>query len=105
MPLKIGQDSKFKGLCKLTIDNDMTIYAIKELKNSLDKEIELYQQFDLDLSAVEEIDTAGIQFLLALKRELLSKNKELKISSVSTVVSTLMESYSVNNFLNSGASV
>jgi ABC-type transporter Mla MlaB component len=105
MPLKISQDSSIKGLCKLTIDDDMTIYSINEIKNGLNQEIDLYQQFDLDLSAVEEIDTAGIQLLLALRLELISKNKELKITSVSAVVAELMASYSLNSLFNRGEMV
>ncbi|MFQ3220560.1 MAG: anti-sigma B factor antagonist [Paraglaciecola sp.] len=100
MPLKIVHDIKVNGLCKVTIDDDMTIYSIKELKDGLSEIIDIFQEIDLDLSAVKEIDTTGIQLLLALKRELISKDKKLKISSASAVIIKLMEDYSVNNILN-----
>ena len=105
MPLKISQDSDVKGLCKVTIEDDMTIYSINEIKNDLSREIELYQKFDLDLSGVEEIDTAGIQLILALRRELISKSKELKISAVSDVVTKLFKNYSINSLFNLGDNV
>jgi len=105
MPLKIDQNNKVKGLCKLTIDDDMTIYTINEMKNALGDQIELYEKFDLDLSGVIEIDTAGIQLLLALRSELKSKDKELKISSSSTVVDKLLKSFSINHLLHTGGNV
>jgi anti-sigma B factor antagonist len=105
MPLKISQDSIVKELCKLTIEDDMTIYSINEIKNALSHEIELHQKFDLDLSSVEEIDTAGIQLLLALRRECILKNKEFKISAASAVVTTLFKNYSINSLFNLGDNV
>jgi anti-sigma B factor antagonist len=105
MPLKISQDSIVKGLCKLTIEEDMTIYSINEIKNALSHEIELHQKFDLDLSSVEEIDTSGIQLLLALRREFILKNKEFVISAASAVVTTLFKNYSINSFFNMGDNV
>ena len=101
MVLKRGEDSnKTNGVCKLSITDDFTIYAIKELKNELDKKIELYQSFELDLSAVEEIDSAGVQLLLALRIELLSKSKELKISESNEIVTKLLDSYDLVDFFN-----
>ena len=105
MTLKISQDSNVEGLCKLTIEDDMTIYSINEIKSAISHEIELYQKFELDLRGVEEIDTAGIQLILALRRELISKSKELKISAVSDVVTTLFKSYSINSLFNLGDNV
>ncbi|MFT5758202.1 MAG: anti-sigma B factor antagonist [Alteromonadaceae bacterium] len=103
MTLKRERGSnKVNGLCKLAIVDDMTIYAIDDLKNALNEEIDLYDRFDLNLSAVEEIDSAGIQLLLALRTELISKNKELKISSQSEVVTKIMESYDVIDIFNIG---
>lgn len=94
--------SKVKGLCKLAIVDDMTIYAIDDLKNALNEEIDFYDRFDLNLSGVEEIDSAGIQLLFALRSELILRNKVLKISSQSEVVTKLMESYNVMNIFNIG---
>jgi len=101
MALKIGEDSNStNGLCKLCITDDLTIYAIEELKNGLNKELDLYQKFELDLSAVEEVDSAGIQLLLALRIELLSKNKELRITETNQVVTKLLDSYELVDLFN-----
>lgn len=101
MALKRERGSnKSKGLCKLAIDEDMTIYAIDALKNGLSEELGAYERFELNLSAVEEIDSSGIQLLLALRKELMQKKKELKITSVSGVVEKLMESYGIGKHFN-----
>ncbi len=99
---KVQDENAEKGLCKLAIDEDMTIYAIEGLKLALTDEIELCDKLELDLSAVEEIDSAGIQLLLALRRELMLKKKELKLTSVSSVVNNLMESYELKEYFTNG---
>lgn len=103
MVLKRAKGSNKKiGLCKLTIDEDMTIYAIETLKQGLSEEIDIYERFELNLGAVEEIDSSGIQLLLALRTELMAKKKELKISAMSGPVTKLIESYGVGEAFNIG---
>jgi len=98
MSLKRERGSnKTRGLCKLAIDEDMTIYAIDELKEAITKEINIYERFELNLEKVEEIDSAGIQLLLALRKELMQQEKELKLTSTSSVVSKLIDSYGIND--------
>ena len=94
MALKIGQDSnKAKGLCHLVIDEDMTIYVIDQLKQEISKILGGYKRFELDLSGIEEIDSAGIQLLLALKGELMQQQKSFKLSIASTPVESLLDTY------------
>jgi len=98
MALKRARGSnKSTGLCKLAIDEDMTIYAIETLKHELSEELDNYETFVLNLSAVEEFDSSGIQLLLALQTELEKKNKSLTLSAVSDVVSTLIALYGIND--------
>jgi len=94
--------NKARGLCKLAIDEDMTIYAIDELKEEMAKEIDIYERFELNLGKVEEIDSAGIQLLLALRTELMQQKKELKLTVISSVVSKLIDSYGVSDHFNIG---
>ena len=103
MALKKERGSnKTKGLCKLAIDEDMTIYAIETLKQGLSKEIDTYKRFELSLADVEEIDSAGIQLLLAFRCELMQKKKELKLTAMSGVVTKLIENYGVGDRFNIG---
>ncbi len=103
MALKRERGSnKTKGLCKLAIDEDMTIYAIDELKQGIDKELDVYDKFELNLTAVEEIDSAGIQLLLALQGELIRTDKQLKLTGASSAVANLMQSYGINDRFSEG---
>lgn len=95
--------NKAKGLCKLAIDEDMTIYTIDALKQSLSEELDAYKRFELNLANVEEIDSAGIQLLLALSSELMQKKKALKLTSMSGVVAKLIESYGISGRFNTGS--
>jgi len=92
--------SKKNSLCKLAVDKELTIYVIDELKQKFTEDLSLYKKFELNLEAVEEIDTAGIQLLLALKRELMQQKKEFKLTAVSYPVSQLLESYGMSNCFN-----
>jgi anti-anti-sigma factor len=54
---------------RLHIDGGMTIYQAAELKMLLLSKLNKVSKLEIDLSAVSEIDTTGLQLLLALKRE------------------------------------
>jgi ABC-type transporter Mla MlaB component len=54
---------------KLHIDSGMTIYQATELKTLLINKLSGASALDIDLSAVSEIDTTGLQLLIALRRE------------------------------------
>jgi len=103
MALKKEQASnKTKGLCKLVIDEELTIYVIDTLKQGLSEEIDLYDKFELNLANVEEVDSSGIQLLLALRQELMSKKKELKLTALSSVVAKLIDLYGISDRFNIG---
>lgn len=53
----------------LSIDGGMTIYQAAELKTLLLNKLSKVSTLEIDLSAVSEIDTTGLQLLLALRRE------------------------------------
>ena len=104
MALKRERGSnKSKGLCKLAIDQDMTIYAVDELKHGLSQAIEDYQRFELNLAYVEEIDSAGVQLLLAFRNELIQQKKEFKLTAVSGAVAKLIKIYGIDDRFDVGA--
>ena len=98
MKLKVERDSnKATGLCQLSIDEDMTIYSVAKLKQELSEVIDAYDRLELNLANLEEIDSAGIQLLLALGAELAQKNKELSLTAISGVVAKIIEMYEVGD--------
>ncbi len=103
MTIKLEQDEQAPaGLCKLVFDEDLTIYAIETLKEQLSLHLDNYDRFELDLTQVEEMDSAGVQLLLALKTELMRQKKQLQFTQVSSVVTQLLGSYGLRERFNMG---
>jgi len=82
---------KTEDVCLISPKGDLNIYSspafVEELRS-------LYGSFDkiaLDLAGVAEIDTAGIQVLVAAKKESVRRSKTLKIVNHSPVVIRLID--------------
>jgi len=92
--MKVDSNSP-EGLCTLVVEEEMTIYVIEPMKQTITGLLDSYDCFELDLSGVEEIDTAGIQLLFALERELKRRNKTFKLNAVSSEVTKLLNTYGI----------
>ncbi|KJV07223.1 STAS domain-containing protein [Methylocucumis oryzae] len=57
-----------EGICLLKLGNELTIYNVAEYKQQLETGWQQNQELHLDLSDVLEIDSAGVQLLLWLKK-------------------------------------
>ncbi|VAW78573.1 hypothetical protein MNBD_GAMMA12-3154 [hydrothermal vent metagenome] len=97
---KLRGNNKARGLCKLSIDEDITISCAEKFKTEMSGMLEVYKRFEFDLNAVEEIDTAGIQLLLALKAELAAQDKEFSIINASASVLEMMKTFGLVDFFN-----
>jgi len=95
---KLRNNKNTKGICRLVITEEMTIYVIESLKEEISKVLDGHDKFELNLGEVEEIDSAGIQLILALRTELVRKKKELTISDMSASVTRIIESYGINHY-------
>jgi len=69
----------------------MTIYRAVELQHALLAELERRELFELDLSKVSEIDSAGVQLLLFARQVARAKNKELRLCGHSPAVLEVFE--------------
>jgi anti-sigma B factor antagonist len=76
---------------RLAIREDMTIYQAQAQKEQLLAALAATEDLELDLSGVGEMDTAGLQLLLLLKREVLQQGKQLKITSHSPNVQRIFD--------------
>jgi anti-sigma B factor antagonist len=72
--------------CRVAIAGEMTIYRAMELKDLLLDPFAVCGDVEVDLSGVEEIDTAGVQLLVLCKREATAHNKSLRLVGHSQVV-------------------
>lgn len=75
----------------LHAEGDMTIYHAAELKPVLLAALEESDKIELDLSAVTELDTSGVQLLMLIKREAVAAGKALKLCGHSAAVLEVFE--------------
>lgn len=72
------QEAKHNGHAALRLAGELTIYTAAEARASLAERLERKGALpELDLSGVEELDTAGLQVLLWAKREAAAHDKVL----------------------------
>lgn len=83
---------------RLVLEADLTIYNAPEHKRTLLDTLEQAEVIELDLAAVGEIDSAGLQVLLLAKRESLAKGKEMRIVRHSPAVQELLEFFNVASY-------
>ncbi|MBP0600324.1 STAS domain-containing protein [Herbaspirillum sp. LeCh32-8] len=81
MPLKYTANN---GNLQLALGGELTIFQAAERKPELLHMLSHVQHtLSLDLSAVDEIDTAGVQLLLLLQREIRRSGRAIEVSAFS----------------------
>ena len=79
------------GRLTLHPEGEMTIYHAAELKPALLDALAQGDDIELDLSAVCELDTSGVQLLMLMKREAVAAGKALRLSGHSPAVLEVFE--------------
>ncbi len=74
------------GRCLARIEGDMTIYTAGEYRESLLEQCHSRDGLELDLENVTEIDAAGLQLLVALKKHLDDTESGLQLMKTSESV-------------------
>lgn len=74
------------NVATVQIIGDLTIYQAPVLKKNITSLSYSCDAVELDLHATEDIDTAGIQVLMLIKRELESLGKTMKVTAISDSV-------------------
>ncbi len=82
---------KSRSSNRLAISEDMTIYNSLMHKQLLMDALEKHDVLELDLSAVGEIDSAGFQLLVLIKREATRLGKTASIVAHSQCVQELVD--------------
>lgn len=79
-------------LCRAKINGDMTIYNAMQLKASeLFSHLPKCREMELDLSGVTEIDSSGLQLLVAAKALALTHGNMLRLSNHSQAILNVLE--------------
>lgn len=80
-----------EGVCKLGIDGEMSIYTAADLKGQLFPAFHECGEAELDLSRVVEMDTAGLQLLILLKKEAAAAGKAVRFAFHSKAVVEVLD--------------
>jgi anti-anti-sigma factor len=76
---------------RISLSEDLTIYHALEQKQTLLDAIAGTQDLELDLSQVSEMDTAGLQLLIMLKKEAQHTGKRVSIVAHSQAVRAVID--------------
>jgi anti-anti-sigma regulatory factor len=90
---------------QLALEGELTIYDAAELKDILLSRLHANTALSVDLSGVTELDTAGVQLMLMLQQESLSRGKKLQWKKHSTAVSQLLGLLNLGSTFGAPASV
>lgn len=77
----------------------ITIYEVANLEARFAEVIAHSQSLDLNLSELDEVDSAGIQWLLSLKQRQEQQGGTLKLSQVPDSISDVFELLGVSTLL------
>lgn len=83
------------GRCAVALGGELTIYAAADLKEGLLGAVGECAEMEINLSAVSDIDTAGLQVLMLAKRHAAASNKALHLVGHSRPVMELLELYDI----------
>lgn len=84
-----------KGRSKAIIEGNMTIYEAAADKQMLLDALAKAKEFEIDLSSLREMDTAGLQILILLKRESLRAGKVMRLVGDSPAARNVLDTYNM----------
>ncbi len=87
----VRKKSNPKPSNSMAIEGELTIYTVSELKEKLLASLLSHDELELDLSKVDEIDGAGLQLLVMVKKEAAILDKALRFIGHSPVVLELFD--------------
>ncbi|HNU92299.1 MAG TPA: STAS domain-containing protein [Spirochaetota bacterium] len=96
--VKIKAGRKKNNHIAVSIQGEAGIYTVKRLHGELSKHLKAVQSMEIDLSGVSEMDTAGFQLLVALKREAAGNGKSLSLVGHSAAVLRVLDLYGAIGF-------
>ena len=79
------------AVSRLAIEGELTIYRAAELKPAVLEPLQGGSDLEIDLSAVTEIDSAGVQLLMLSKRHAWTVQRELRLIGHSPAVLEVFE--------------
>ena len=96
--MSITIESEDSDRCRLIAAGNMTIYEAAADKLVLLDALHGAKELSVDLSALNRIDTAGLQLLILLKRESLKAGKIMRILAHSPASLEILDGYNVISY-------
>jgi anti-sigma B factor antagonist len=96
MAIEVKQQNK--GVAHVAVNDEMSIYTAQEQKNVMSELLKINKELHIDLSGVCEIDSAGLQLLLFLKREAVERDIKLSLVQHSQAVVEVIELLDLSNY-------
>lgn len=82
----------------LAIEGEFTIYTVGELKERILGALLANDELEMDLSAVEEFDAAGLQLLIVAKKGASALNRKFRLTGCSAAVLSLLDLSGLESF-------
>ncbi len=89
--MEIHQETCGEASVRLRIQGDLSIYDATAIKVALVDAVRQHARVELDLSNVNDLDTAGVQLLMLAKQESLQQRHEMHIVAHSDAVIAVFE--------------
>lgn len=79
------------GACYAKVEGDLTVYTATECRDLLMQAMQLGLGIEIDLSGVGEIDSAGVQLLVAAKRDSAAAGRTMRLVAHSPAVQEIID--------------
>jgi len=84
--------------CRIVVNGEMTVDTVMKLKDQLLSPLAKYNEVEMDLTGVSEIDSSGLQLLILAKTEAIMRGRYLRIPSHGSAVHALRGLYDLKGF-------
>lgn len=82
----------------LLTPESMSIYEAMALRDLFSTTLDNFEQIEVNLSNVTEIDCAGLQLMIALKNDALKQNKSITFTHHSQDVIEFLDLFNITSF-------
>ena len=89
---------------QLSMESELTIIHAAELRNTLLAQLRDSEALEIDMGRVEELDAAGLQLLISLKREADETDKHLRLTHMGARLTKALQLMGVADLLGESAS-
>ena len=96
--MAINVEFASRGRCKAVVQGNMTIYEAAADKPALLGALADATELEIDLSSVVEMDTAGLQLLILVKRESLRAGKPMRLTGHSEASLDVLDRYNLAGY-------